>query len=235
MQELGNSEEDGPGLGSYLMKSAPQPEEHKLEGVHSYFNNKEAWIDKYIHPSGRTKDWELVVDEVDTKQIYTWPLFTHSFCDEIIQLAEDTGGWVKDRHEFYPTTDKILKQFGMDKIYSDILREFVYSAAIHLYELSGKDWEDLKFENFIAKYEPNNQPSLGIHHDTSLITALVNLGQCGEDFEGGGTYFKKQKTTLQPPKGHVVIHPGNITHKHGARPTTKGTRHIIVSFSRFIE
>ena len=28
----------------------------------------------------------------------------------------------------------------------------------------------------------------------------------------------------------MTLHPGNITHKHGARPTTKGTRYVVVRF-----
>jgi hypothetical protein len=27
-----------------------------------------------------------------------------------------------------------------------------------------------------------------------------------------------------------TLHPGNITHKHGARPVTEGTRYVVVSF-----
>ena len=30
--------------------------------------------------------------------------------------------------------------------------------------------------------------------------------------------------------GMATLHPGNITHKHGARPTTSGTRYVVVSF-----
>ena len=30
--------------------------------------------------------------------------------------------------------------------------------------------------------------------------------------------------------GMMTLHPGNITHKHGARPVTEGTRYVIVSF-----
>ena len=222
-------------LESYIRNSAPLLEDVT---VRSFFNNKEQWVNKFIHPTARTKDWELIVDEIEDKQIYTWPLFTNDFCDQIIQAAEEKDDWRKKRHDFYPTTDKLLEAFGMDKIYSEILEEFVYPAARELYELSGKSWENIGFENFIAKYEAEGncrQISLGIHHDTSLITSLVNLSQEGEDYEGGGTFFKKQKVLVRPPKGNVTIHPGAITHKHGARPTTKGKRYIIVSFSRFLD
>lgn len=28
----------------------------------------------------------------------------------------------------------------------------------------------------------------------------------------------------------MTLHPGNITHKHGARAVTSGTRYVVVSF-----
>jgi hypothetical protein len=59
---------------------------------------------------------------------------------------------------------------------------------------------------------------------------LTNLTQYGKDYEGGGTYFKQQKLLHRGEIGEVTMHPGNITHKHGARPTTGGTRYVIVSF-----
>jgi hypothetical protein len=30
----------------------------------------------------------------------------------------------------------------------------------------------------------------------------------------------------------MSLHPSNITHKHGARPVTEGTRYVIVSFCK---
>lgn len=30
----------------------------------------------------------------------------------------------------------------------------------------------------------------------------------------------------------MTLHPGSITHKHGARPVTEGTRYVVVSFIR---
>ena len=51
------------------------------------------------------------------------------------------------------------------------------------------------------------------------------------DFTGGGTYFPKYKCLVNPTEiGMATLHPGNITHKHGARPTTSGTRYVVVSF-----
>ena len=83
--------------------------------------------------------------------------------------------------------------------------------------------------NYSFCYKPEEQAHLGIHHDHSNITTLVNLNP--GDFKGGGTYFPKYKCNVNPKElGVMTLHPGNITHKHGARPVTEGIRYVVVSF-----
>ena len=180
-----------------------------------------------IHNSSRLKEWDLILDEV-SENIYSWPLLNDWFCKDIITIAESSGKWTQGRHEFYPTNDMLLSDIDLDDLYSDILKEYVYPAAIHKWNLEGKTWQELKFENFIIKYLPDQQSHLSLHHDHSKITSIVSLN---EDFKGGGTYFERQKFLLKNPTGHVSIHPGNITHRHGARPITNGIRYVLVTFS----
>ena len=117
----------------------------------------------------------------------------------------------------------------MDGIYNRIINEHVKPLAKHVYQLEGVVWDDLRDESFIVRYKPEEQAHLGLHHDSSNITTLVNLN-AGE-FKGGGTYFNKTKTLINPNEsGIMTLHPGNITHKHGARPVTEGTRYVVVSF-----
>jgi hypothetical protein len=95
--------------------------------------------------------------------------------------------------------------------------------------LQGEGWDNLGSENFIAKYDTENQGSLDLHHDSSVITLNVRLNN---EFKGGGTFLPKYKTTVQPrKKGYAMAHPGNITHLHGGRPVETGTRYILVSFT----
>lgn len=192
-------------------------------------NNWEKWCEKYIHPMVKNGEYQLLVDEPAT-HVYTFPFFTKIFCDEIIELGEKQK-WENDRHEFYPTTDNLLEILGMDKIYNKLINQFVRPLAIWAYGLEGKSWETLEDESFIIRYKPDEQSHLSLHHDFSNITTLVNLNS-GE-FKGGGTYFPKYKTNVNPIEpGIMTLHPGNITHKHGARPVTEGTRYVIVSFIR---
>jgi len=70
---------------------------------------------------------------------------------------------------------------------------------------------------------------INVIHDRADITCLIQLSDLDE-YEGGGTWFRRQKQLVKSPIGYATLHPGNITHKHGARATTKGTRYIVVSF-----
>ena len=190
-------------------------------------NDFEAWSKKYIHPMVRSQEFELLTDE-PAPNIYNFPFFTKAFCSELIELSEKQQ-WKTDRHEFYPTTDNLLKVLGMDKIYNKVINTYVRPLVIWAYGLEGKSWEHLKDESFIIKYPHDQQSHLSLHHDFSNVTTLVNLNP-GE-FKGGGTYFPKYKLNINPDEiGTMTLHPGNITHKHGARPVTEGTRYVVVSF-----
>ena len=190
-------------------------------------SNWDEWCKKYINPLVLSKEYDLIIDEPCT-HVYTFPFFTKAFCDELIELSE-TKQWVNNRHEFHPTTDNLLEVLGMDKIYNKLINEHVQPLAKHVYQLDGTSWDGLRDESFIIRYKPEEQAHLGIHHDHSNITTLVNLNPGG--FKGGGTYFPKYKCNVNPKElGIMTLHPGNITHKHGARPVTEGIRYVIVSF-----
>ena len=185
------------------------------------------WCKKYIHPLVLNKEYDLAIDE-PAPHVYTFPLFTKKFCKELIELGE-TKEWTNDRHEFYPTTDNLLEVLGMDKIYNKLVNEHIKPLAINRFQLEGRSWDYLADESFIIRYKPEEQAHLSLHHDHSSFTTLVNLNS-GE-FKGGGTYFPKYKCLVNPKEiGMCTLHPGNITHKHGARPVTEGTRYVVVSF-----
>lgn len=198
--------------------------------LYSYYDNPDEWKSKFITYSARTKEWDLICDE-PFMNTFSFPLFTAEFCRMIREEAEYSNSWTVNRHDYYPTTDMVLDVIGMNDIYMEVLREYVMSLSIYMWALEGDGWDSLNSENFLAKYTPNAQGHLSIHHDSSDITALVQLSDLDE-YEGGGTWFRRQKELIKNPIGYVTIHPGNITHKHGARAVTDGTRYIIVSFMK---
>jgi hypothetical protein len=200
----------------------------KYPELYDYWDNPEEWKKRFVAYATRTKEWELIIDE-PFDNCFSMPLFTQEFCEKIREEAEHADAWTTDRHEHYPTTDMLLDVLDLTEIYYDVLKEFVMPASIYLYNLTSSGWDCMNTENFLAKYVPDAQGHLSLHHDASDVTALVTLSNFDE-YEGGGTYFSHQKKLVKEKQGYVSIHPGNITHRHGARATTKGKRYIIVSF-----
>jgi len=198
--------------------------------LYTYYENPDEWKRRFITYSARTKEWDLITDE-PFMNTFSFPLFTAEFCRMIREEAEHSDKWTYNRHEYYPTTDMVLQTIGMHGIYMEVLREYVMDMSIYMWALEGEGWDNLQSENFLARYTPNAQGHLSIHHDSSDITCLVQLSDLDE-YEGGGTWFRRQRQLIKNEIGYVTIHPGNITHKHGARAVTEGARYIIVSFMK---
>ena len=182
------------------------------------------WTKRFIHPQTRVRDWDGIVEEQGT-DIYTWPIFTEEFCQLIIEEAEHQATWTEARHEHYPTTDFLLDTIGLNDMYMKVLRTYGFPVAKWKWGLSGSRW-DMSAENFLAKYTPTAQGHLDSHLDESSYTLTLALNN---EFEGGGTWYHRQKTLIKAPTGHVCLFP-MPTHKHSGRYISKGTRYIIVSF-----
>jgi glycosyltransferase involved in cell wall biosynthesis len=189
-------------------------------------------INKYMDHRIRGKEWDLYIDSIEKNgvslELYSWPLVTEDFCSDIIQKAELCGEWTTDRHEYYPTHDILLEKFGYQGIWNSILSEYAHPVVAHIWGLSGYTVEN---ECFIVKYDLQSegfQPDLGLHHDQSDYTLVVGLN---DEYEGGGTWFPKQKVLINRDIGQVTLHP-NVTHKHGARAVISGIRYVLVTFVR---
>lgn len=190
------------------------------------------WKSKYIDKVMARGEYDLLVDEIGPQysNIFEFPLFTQLFCDELIAMAEAENKWTEGRHEFYPTNDVLLNELGLGDIYKRVIREIVTPLATHIWKLEGAWLANPTDETFMIKYSMDKQGHLSLHHDHSYFTCGVRLN---DEFEGGGTYFPKYGVCVTPRRnGNAFLHPGAITHKHGARPIHAGIRYIIVSFIR---
>lgn len=190
--------------------------------------NWDVWVQKYIAAGIKSKDFDLVVDTLHD-DIFHFPLFSRDFCEEIISYTEERADWTQDRHQFYPTNDVLMKALGLETMYTRVLEEFCHPIARMKWRLEGHRWHDtIQDESFIARYRAEDQQALSIHSDYSDYTFTVGLNT---NFEGGGTWFPRQNVLGNPRDGYCTLFP-SITHPHGGRPTTAGTRYIIVSFCR---
>lgn len=85
--------------------------------------------------------------------------------------------------------------------------------------------------NFVVRYKPTEQAFLKPHHDTSTYTINIALNRVGIDYEGGGCRFIRYDCAVKDTKvGHMLMHPGRLTHFHEGLYVTNGTRYIMVSF-----
>ena len=186
------------------------------------------WTERFIHPQTRVKDWDAILKEEGT-DIYTWPIFTKEFCDMMIDEAEKADVWTVARHEFYPTTDFVLTEIGLNDLYMKVLHEYGFPIAKYIWGLEGRGCnEDIKAENFLAKYTSKAQGHLDSHIDNSNYSITLALNG---DFTGGGTWYHRQNTLIKAPTGHVCLFP-MPTHRHSGRYIDSGTRYIIVSFCK---
>jgi hypothetical protein len=184
------------------------------------------WCERFIHPQTRKKDWDAIVEEVGT-DIYVYPVFTKEFCEKIIEEAEYHNKWTVDRHDSYPTTDFLLKEIGLEDMYMRTLKEYGFEIAKWKWGLTGKMWDEkMTAETFLARYNPNAQGHLDSHIDNSNYSITLALN---DDFEGGGTFYHRQKTLVKAPTGYQCLFP-MPTHKHSGRWIDNGNRYIIVSF-----
>jgi len=189
----------------------------------------DAWKAKYLNHTLAKGEYDLMINDIGNN-IYEFPLFTEKFCKEAIALAEEMDNWTTDRHEFYPTNDVLLQDIKLQDIYHRVLQEVIYPLCKHIWTLDGNGWLDMFSENFMARYTTDRQSHLSLHHDFSHITMVVKLN---DEFDGGGTWFPKYKILSNPERvGTATLHPGMVTHLHGARPIYSGKRYICVSFMR---
>lgn len=199
----------------------------KNSALYTYFEDPTAWVERFISYGARTKEWELIVDE-PFDNCFSFHLFSEEFCQLIRDEAEHSQAWTTDRHIYYPTTDMLVQVLDLEDTYRKVLEEFVVPMAMSMWQL-GTPWADFRAETFLAKYTAAAQGHLSIHHDESDITCLVQLSDLHE-YEGGGTFFRKQKKLVKNAIGFATVHPGHITHMHGGRAISKGLRYILVSF-----
>lgn len=157
-----------------------------------------------------------------------------SFCQWLINKAEDNGEWTTKRHDNYPTTDIPVSSILPLKIpiYNfvtiNILPLIAEHYTLNIYFLNIVDL-------FIVKYDVNGQDHLEFHRDGSIISFNILLN---EEFTGGGTIIEHVeedgslvKKLYVSDKGDLFIHPGKLL--HSGNKIKSGVRYILVGFIDF--
>ena len=197
----------------------------KNKELYSYWNDPHEWEKKYLSYATRTKEWELIISE-EFDNYFTMPLFTEEFCELITDESEHINSWSNN------TNGEIdLDRLLFDRIYYEILKDFLFPAIKYSFKLDDTSWVDMETEDFIVKYGSEETQNTALHHDQCDISLVVSLTDVNE-YKGGGVYFPKYKKVVKNKIGHIAFHPGYITHKHGIRPNIQGNRYELISYAK---
>ncbi|XP_061492936.1 procollagen-lysine,2-oxoglutarate 5-dioxygenase 2 isoform X2 [Rhineura floridana] len=220
-----------------LISTANYNTSHYNNDLWQIFENPVDWKETYISPNYSKIFTENIVEQ-PCPDVFWFPIFSETACDELVQEMEHCGQWSGGKHhdsrisggyENVPTDDIHMKQVGLENVWLHFIREFI--APVTLKVFAGYYTKGYALLNFVVKYTTERQRSLRPHHDSSTFTINIALNKVGEDFEGGGCKFLRYNCSIESPrKGWSFMHPGRLTHLHEGLPILKGTRYIAVSF-----
>ncbi len=160
--------------------------------------------------------------------VYTIPMLTPEFCDEIVRRARGYSYEVNEAEGLAYQIDEAVLQEKDPELY-DQLAELL--PVLNVWSLLVYQRPVTRVSSFqIARYTPEGTNQTGFHHDkTSDITAVISLNP-GE-FEGGGTEIRVRPdmAELVPPlpKGSALFFNGKMIHHRGAQ-VTSGERYLLV-------
>ncbi|XP_053246171.1 procollagen-lysine,2-oxoglutarate 5-dioxygenase 2 isoform X2 [Podarcis raffonei] len=220
-----------------LLSTANYNISHYNNDLWQIFENPVDWKETYINPNYSKIFTEHIVEQ-PCPDVFWFPIFSETACDELVQEMEHYGRWSGGKHhdsrisggyENVPTDDIHMKQIGLESVWLHFIREYI--APVTLKVFAGYYTKGHALLNFVVKYTTERQRSLRPHHDSSTFTINIALNKVGRDFEGGGCKFLRYNCSIESPrKGWSFMHPGRLTHLHEGLPILKGTRYIAVSF-----
>jgi hypothetical protein len=160
--------------------------------------------------------------------IYVLPLLCPLYCEWLIRKSEEhaatSGGWTKNRHRGYPTTDLRAQDVpGVSTWVELSLWPAIEKEVTNRYGLP--PGACCLNDAFIVKYAASGQNRLDTHRDGCLLSGSITLNS---EFEGGGLFIHELGEKLTVNAGDLVLHCGKWLHK--ALPVTQGVRFVLVFF-----
>ena len=161
--------------------------------------NRFDWQQRYIHQLYSSKasasSWSICGD----LPVYRLPVFTHTFCQQLVAEAEQQGDWGRlNKHDGVPLKDIGMSQIGFHEEFWAILEAYVRPMQEAL--LPGL--KGLFGKHYMVRYRAEEQASVSPHIDNSTYTVNVALNRPGQDFEGGGVQFEEWRIPLRHPARH---------------------------------
>ena len=164
------------------------------------------------------------------------PILTSEECLNIINECESHYyGWGSSNDRYGTPSNRVGHMLSLENLsYTYTLVNFsllprLYPAISRAFARQHINPENLRLAGCrIVKYDAEDgHVELGMHRDGLLFTANIALNDVHE-YKGGGTKIEGLEDPIRLPKGHVLIHPGDV--RHGGEAITHGIRYVLVCF-----
>lgn len=157
-----------------------------------------------------------------TGEMYQVDFLSRDFCEKIIKIADEHGGWEPLPDDLFPAQEIRLSELGL----LEEFREHWDTLVAPMYE---NIWKPMKHygvrDAFVMKYSVDTQKELNLHTDASLVTGSIKLN---DDYEGAELVFPRQGVSnLKTPVGACILFPAMVTHGHECLELTKGTKYSL--------
>lgn len=200
---------------------------------------------RYSFP-GQSLEHELMEDAMppvpfgmeDLARISQTPVLTDQECQLLMDEADNFGtyfGWKHGAARYGTSVDRaglLMPLEDLSVSYTAVNFEILprlFTCMSQTFACLGDDPRNLRLGGArVVKYE-GNHVELGMHRDGLLLTVNIALNDPSE-FTGGGTVVQalSQTQAVRLPKGHALIHPGDVL--HCGMPITSGQRYVLVLF-----
>ena len=201
------------------------------------------WLDEWFDPlliaalKTNTKESILsILTETDAKDVYTFPCFTSTTCDYLLQELDHytQSGLPSPRPNSMNKYGLILNSIGLEKTFSKLQQTVLnqISQVIFREEGTSLDWH----HTFLVQYKPGEDLGLDMHTDDSDVTFNICLGReftgarlefCGKF---GTTEHRQHKSSYSHQKGTAVVHLGR--QRHGAMNIESGERVNLIIWNK---
>jgi hypothetical protein len=181
---------------------------------YEYFSRSEVPV------TATTLSWHAVVNQA----FVTKDVISRETCQQLIRWAE-IGEWTTQRHYAVPTHDVAVHT--VPKLLDWFKRLFASSIQPILASQFGLSTNFYVHDAFCVKYAGGSLSNhLPIHVDESTHSFVLALS---DDYEGGGTYFYDEDTTVHLKLGYLLSFKGDSVY-HGGEVLSQGIRYIIAAF-----
>ena len=178
----------------------------------------------------------------DLARVSREPLLTPEECQILIDEADSMnenmkeGQWIEGGARYGTPDDRVGALMPLERLPKsfELINEQLMpriSASVHkAFDCCADHPSDLRIGGArVVRYDAAaGQVELGMHRDFLALTVNIALNDPTE-FEGGGTVVEAySKTPIRLPKGHGLIHPGDV--RHAGSSITSGSRYVLVLF-----